>query len=81
MTVLQPVAPPKGPAAPATHGRAAALTAADVADAVQHRYDSVKDFSSDFVQVYQSAALKKQMAPERGRLLIKKPGRMRWPLR
>jgi outer membrane lipoprotein carrier protein len=65
-------------AAPATHGRAAALTAGEVADAVQHRYDSVKDFSSDFVQVYQSGALKKQMAPERGRLLIKKPGRMRW---
>jgi outer membrane lipoprotein carrier protein len=61
-----------------SRGHAAALTASEVAEALQHRYDSVKDFSSDFVQVYQSGALKKQMTPERGHLLIKKPGRMRW---
>ena len=65
-------------AVPATRGRAAALTAAEIAEALQHRYDGVKDFSSDFVQAYQSGALKKQMTPERGHLLIKKPGRMRW---
>jgi len=51
--------------------------AEDVAAAVQARYDTVRDFSADFVQAYQGGVLR-QTATERGRLIVKKPGRMRW---
>jgi outer membrane lipoprotein carrier protein len=56
---------------------AAGLSAAELAQAVQHKYDSVKDFSTDFTQVYQGGVVKKQLT-ERGRLLVKKPGKVRW---
>jgi outer membrane lipoprotein carrier protein len=56
---------------------AAGLSAAELAQALQHKYDGVKDFSTDFTQVYQGGVVKKQLT-ERGRLLIKKPGKMRW---
>jgi outer membrane lipoprotein carrier protein len=60
-----------------TPSRAAGAGAAELAQAVQRRYDGVKDFSADFVHSYQGGVLKKQIA-ERGRVLIKKPGKMRW---
>src|SRR4029077_9913868 len=41
------------------------------------KYDSVKDFSADFVHTYQGGVLRKQLT-ERGHVLIKKPGKMRW---
>jgi outer membrane lipoprotein carrier protein len=56
---------------------AAGLSAAELAQALQHKYDGVKDFSTDFIHVYEGGLVKKQLT-ERGRLLIKKPGRMRW---
>ena len=56
---------------------AADPTAVDLARALQHKYDQVKDFSADFVHVYRGGVLKKQLT-EKGRLLIKKPGKMRW---
>jgi outer membrane lipoprotein carrier protein len=57
--------------------RAADRTAPELADALQRKYDAVKDFSADFVHIYQGGVLKKQLT-ERGRVLIKKPGKMRW---
>src|SRR6267154_2320107 len=59
------------------HSRAADPTAPELADALQRKYDTVKDFSADFVHTYQGGVLKKQLT-ERGTVLIKKPGKMRW---
>jgi outer membrane lipoprotein carrier protein len=52
-------------------------TAGELAQALQHRYDSIKDFSADFVHQYQGGVLRKGIS-ERGHVLIKKPGKMRW---
>lgn len=57
--------------------RAADLTPPDLAQALQRKYDTVKDFSADFVHVYEGGVLRKRLA-EKGRLLVKKPGMMRW---
>ncbi|OFV90107.1 MAG: hypothetical protein A3G76_16630 [Acidobacteria bacterium RIFCSPLOWO2_12_FULL_65_11] len=59
------------------HGRAADQTAPELAQALQRRYDAIRDFSADFVHTYQGGVLRKQLA-ERGKVLIKKPGKMRW---
>jgi outer membrane lipoprotein carrier protein len=56
---------------------AAALAPAELAQALQKKYDGIRDFSADFVHTYRGGVLKKQLT-EKGRLLIKKPGRMRW---
>ena len=60
---------------------ATAQTAPATADAVardlQHKYDRVTDFSADFVHAYRGGVLKQQ-ATEKGKLLVKKPGKMRW---
>jgi len=58
-------------------GRAAEPTAAEFAHAFQKRIEGIHDFSADFVHVYEAGALRKQVT-ERGKLLVKKPGRMRW---
>ena len=58
-------------------GRAASATAPELAAALQRKYDGVKDFSADFSHTYQGGVLHKQIT-ERGRLLVKKPGKMRW---
>lgn len=52
-------------------------TADAVARNLQQKYDRIKDFSADFVHTYRGGVLKQQ-ATERGRLLVKKPGKMRW---
>ena len=52
-------------------------SATDLAARVQQRYASVRDFSASFTHTYQGGVLK-QKTTERGSLLIKKPGRMRW---
>jgi outer membrane lipoprotein carrier protein len=57
--------------------RAAESPAAQLAQALQVKYDSIKDFSADFVHTYQGGVLRKHVT-ERGQVLIKKPGRMRW---
>lgn len=51
--------------------------AAEIAAAVQQKYDRVKDFTADFTHTYEGGVLKKK-ASERGTVQIKKPGRMRW---
>ena len=55
----------------------AAPTAAEVARNLQRRYEQVRDFSADFEHIYEGGVLKKKLA-ERGTLLVKKPGMMRW---
>ncbi len=49
----------------------------DVARNVQRSYESVRDFSADFVHVYAGGVLG-QRVTERGTVLIKKPWKMRW---
>jgi outer membrane lipoprotein carrier protein len=56
---------------------AAEPTPSELAQALQRKYDTIKDFSADFVHVYQGGVLRKQLT-EKGRLLVKKPGKMRW---
>ncbi|HMD34989.1 MAG TPA: outer membrane lipoprotein carrier protein LolA, partial [Vicinamibacterales bacterium] len=56
---------------------AAEPTADEFAQAVQKKYDGIRDFSADFVHAYEGGALHKKIT-ERGRLFIKKPGKMRW---
>jgi outer membrane lipoprotein carrier protein len=47
---------------------------------LQQKYDKVRDFSADFVHTYRGGVLR-QTATERGRLMVKKPGKMRWEYR
>jgi len=54
-----------------------ASSAAEFAQALQRKYDTVRDFSADFVHTYRGGVLRRQLS-ERGRVSIKKPGRMRW---
>jgi outer membrane lipoprotein carrier protein len=56
---------------------AADSTAAELATALQKKYDAIKDFSADFSHDYEGGVLRKKIT-ERGRLLVKKPGKMRW---
>jgi outer membrane lipoprotein carrier protein len=51
--------------------------AVEVARALQQKYDTVRDFSAEFTHAYQGGVLKKRIT-ERGTLLVKKPGKMRW---
>ena len=57
--------------------RAADSTAPELAAALQKKYDAIKDFSADFSHTYEGGVLRKQLT-ERGHLLVKKPGKMRW---
>lgn len=57
--------------------QAAEPSASEFARAVQRKYDALSAFSTDFVHTYQGGVLRTQLT-ERGRLLVKKPGRMRW---
>jgi outer membrane lipoprotein carrier protein len=57
--------------------RAAEPSATALAQALQKKYDGVRDFSADFVQTYKGGVLKKQVT-EKGRMQILKPGKMRW---
>src|SRR5262249_48598285 len=57
--------------------RDSAAGAQNLAQALQRKYDSVKDWSADFSHAYRGGVLRKQIV-ERGRVLVKKPGKMRW---
>jgi outer membrane lipoprotein carrier protein len=70
LNVGTPVVLPSIQATPST-------SAESVARDLQRKYDRVSDFSADFVHTYRGGVLKQQ-ATERGRLLVKKPGKMRW---
>src|SRR6266699_765599 len=67
---------PRAEQAPPLH-TTASTDSAEFAQALQKKYDAIKDFSADFVHAYEGGVLHKQIA-ERGRLFIKKPGKMRW---
>ena len=62
---------------PVTLGAQGRQSPEAVAKALQQRYQGVRDFSADFVHTYRGGALRTQTT-ERGRVLIKKPGLMRW---
>ncbi len=49
----------------------------DVARNIQKNYESIRDFSADFVHSYVGGVLGQQVT-ERGNVLIKKPWKMRW---
>ncbi len=55
----------------------AAQSAAEVAAAVQRKYDQMKDFSADFTQTHTGGPLGRKRV-EQGSVTIKRPGRMRW---
>jgi outer membrane lipoprotein carrier protein len=61
----------------ATTAQAAEDTPAEFAQSLQRKYDTIRDFSADFVHTYRGGVLRKEVV-ERGRLLVKKPGKMRW---
>jgi len=48
-----------------------------VARALQQRYQGIRDFSAEFVHTYRGGVLRTQTT-ERGTVVIKKPGLMRW---
>src|SRR5918995_4504762 len=52
-------------------------SAETVARSLQARYANIRDFSADFVQTYRGGVLKTQ-TQERGTVVVKKPGKMRW---
>src|SRR6266850_4830453 len=53
------------------------VDAAQLAQSLQKKYEGVKDFSANFIHTYEGGVLRKKIT-ERGHLLIKKPGKMRW---
>jgi outer membrane lipoprotein carrier protein len=57
--------------------RSAEPTASELARALQAKYDTIRDFAADFVHTYRGGVLKKSLT-ERGHMLVKKPGKMRW---
>jgi outer membrane lipoprotein carrier protein len=57
--------------------RGADPTAPELAEALQRKYDTIRDFSADFVHTYRGGVLKRQVT-ESGQLLVKKPGKTRW---
>jgi len=62
---LSPVQAPAGP------------SASEVATALQRKYDGIRDFSADFTHNYEGGVLRKKVS-ERGTMMVKKPGKMRW---
>jgi len=57
--------------------RAADQSASELAAALQKKIEGIRDFTTDFTHVYEGGVLRKQIT-ERGKLLVKKPGKMRW---
>jgi outer membrane lipoprotein carrier protein len=56
---------------------AADSTAPELAAALQRKYARINAVSADFTHTYEGGVLRKQIT-ERGHLLVKKPGMMRW---
>lgn len=52
-------------------------SAEQLAAALQTKYDSIRDFSADFVHSYEGGVLRRHVV-ESGSVLVKKPGKMRW---
>jgi outer membrane lipoprotein carrier protein len=64
-------------AAAAAQAPPAPRAPADLARLVQTRYDSVRDFEGEFTQSYEGGVLRTRTS-ERGTVVIKRPGKMRW---
>jgi outer membrane lipoprotein carrier protein len=60
-----------------TSASQATPSAQQVAASLQKKYDTIHDFSADFVHDYEGGILRKKLS-EKGTVQIKKPGRMRW---
>jgi outer membrane lipoprotein carrier protein len=58
-------------------GAAQSPSAEEIANALQKKYDTIRDFSADFLHQYEGGPLRRKRE-ERGTLLVKKPGKMRW---
>jgi outer membrane lipoprotein carrier protein len=58
-------------------GSAAQDSASQVASALQAKYDNIRDFTADFTQQYASGIFRNKRL-ERGKVQVKKPGKMRW---
>ncbi len=54
-----------------------AASPAELARRVQARYDTIRDFEGAFTQTYEGGVLRTKTT-ERGTVVIKRPGRMRW---
>jgi outer membrane lipoprotein carrier protein len=52
-------------------------SAEEVAASLQRKYDTIRDFSANFVHTHEGGVLKRKRE-ERGTLYVKKPGKMRW---
>jgi outer membrane lipoprotein carrier protein len=52
-------------------------SAQEVAASLQRKYDTIRDFSADFVHTHEGGVLRRKRE-ERGTLIVKKPGKMRW---
>ena len=67
---------------PTAAADASASCAERLAARVQARYDSVRDFSADFVQTTKAALFESSggdlAPPSRGEVVLAKPGKMRW---
>jgi outer membrane lipoprotein carrier protein len=68
---------PFAAAGPRSHLAQAPPSAAEMARQIQTHYNTVRDFTADFTHSYRGGALR-QTASERGKVRIKKPGRMFW---
>jgi outer membrane lipoprotein carrier protein len=60
-----------------TAGPGGVSSAEALAQALDARYKTIRDFSADFVQTYRGGALRTQ-SKESGTVKIRKPGLMRW---
>lgn len=77
LAVAALAARPMAQPAPPQATPAASLAADEVARRVQARYDTVGDFEGQFTQTYEGGVLRTKTT-ERGTVVIKRPGRMRW---
>lgn len=71
VVALGVASPPPPPA------QAAPPNAAELAGQLQKRYESIRDFTAEFTQTYRGALLRRAVT-ERGKVLLKKPSRVRF---
>ena len=62
------------------HAQAPSRSPQDLQQALQQRYELVLDFAADFTHTYEGGMLRTRLV-ERGTMLVKRPGRMRWDYR
>lgn len=62
---------------PLARPAATPLSPAELAAALQKKYDGVRDFSADFIHTYRGGVLRREIS-EKGHVLVRKPGRFRW---